>query len=321
MIRLKKPTQGASLVEYGITVGLISVLAIGAVSQLGQETRDTFRQVETTLASNIENASSGATVSASGPAATDAACYDSNNVNTIGQAGWTGCEGMLIVDDAMLAAAGSSSAGGDESFSIVGPDSDVYTFADSANNIFTGQVTTLNNLFQSTSFNGDIGYWDTSNVTSMEDAFRSNASFNQDIGSWDVSNVASFYRAFFLATSFNQDLGAWDVSGVTSAHPQGLQMVFNGSGFDNGGSDSIGNWTFSGDVFSMSSMFWGTPFNRDISGWDVTGVRDLGYMFRDATNFAQDLSGWNVDSATTCTQFALNTNAATVLPNFTSCTP
>jgi surface protein len=35
-------------------------------------------------------------------------------------------------------------------------------------------------------------------------------------------------------------------------------------------------------------------FNDDITGWDVTGAKDLDRMFRGAKNFNQDLSGWDV---------------------------
>ena len=44
-----------------------------------------------------------------------------------------------------------------------------YTFGNDSNNIFTGQVTDMSSLFSNkTTFNEDIGYWDTSNVTDME---------------------------------------------------------------------------------------------------------------------------------------------------------
>lgn len=43
MIRLIRSTMGASLVEYGILVGLIAVLAIGAVMALGAQTQTVFK--------------------------------------------------------------------------------------------------------------------------------------------------------------------------------------------------------------------------------------------------------------------------------------
>ena len=40
-------------------------------------------------------------------------------------------------------------------------------------------------------FNQDIGSWNTSNVTDMQDMFNKSYSFNQDIGSWDASKVTN----------------------------------------------------------------------------------------------------------------------------------
>jgi hypothetical protein len=44
-------------------------------------------------------------------------------------------------------------------------------------------------------------------------------------------------------------------------------------------------------------MFYGTPFNGDISGWDVSSVTNMGGMFS-STPFNGDISGWNVSSVT-----------------------
>lgn len=56
MRKLMNSVKGAALVEYGILVGLIAVLAIGAVLALGEEIRATFETVETTLSSNLATA-------------------------------------------------------------------------------------------------------------------------------------------------------------------------------------------------------------------------------------------------------------------------
>jgi pilus assembly protein Flp/PilA len=48
--------KGAALVEYGILVGLIAVLAISAVLALGEEVNETFVAVETSLASSLASA-------------------------------------------------------------------------------------------------------------------------------------------------------------------------------------------------------------------------------------------------------------------------
>ena len=87
------------------------------------------------------------------------------------------------------------------------------------------------------SFNGDIGGWDTSSVYDMSDMFSYASSFNQDIGGWDTSRVWKMGSMFSGAWSFNQDIGDWDTSRVTS----------------------------------MESMFYeAEAFNQDLSGWCVT---------------------------------------------------
>lgn len=49
-------SKGAALVEYGILVGLIAVLSIVAVLNLGSTVKDTFENVSTTLDAGIASA-------------------------------------------------------------------------------------------------------------------------------------------------------------------------------------------------------------------------------------------------------------------------
>ena len=105
--------------------------------------------------------------------------------------------------------------------------------------IFSGGATGI-----ASEFNGDISFWDVSNVTNMHSMFC-NSKFNQDISSWDVSNVTNMGQ-MFCNSKFNQDISAWDVSNVTD----------------------------------MINMFRNSDFNQDISSWDVSNVKDMGSMFR-----------------------------------------
>ena len=192
-------------------------------------------------------------------AATAAQCYDPANAQTVGQAGWTGCEGMYIVRNGAELGAG---VGAGYKFTVAAVN---YTFADGANRIFTGQVTSMAGLFDSTSFNGDIGYWDTSSVTDMRYVFYDVTVFNQDIGGWDTSSVTNMSDMFSSAWAFNQDIGDWDTSSVTN----------------------------------MFNMFdFATAFNQDIGGWDTSNVTNMQLMFADSTAFNQDIGGWNTSSVT-----------------------
>ncbi len=161
---------------------------------------------------------------------------------------------------------------------------EVFTFGDGDKNLFTGQVTDMGGdrdgpragLFKvevnqnyepvnqndpNLTFNADIGYWDVSNVETMEAMFNRADAFNQDIGAWDVSNVESTWQMFDSASSFNQDIGAWDVSKV-----EYMARMFNRA----------------------------HAFNQDIGAWDVSKVTYMGGMFWDASSFNQDLRNWNV---------------------------
>ncbi|MDB2314677.1 BspA family leucine-rich repeat surface protein, partial [Flavobacteriaceae bacterium] len=80
----------------------------------------------------------------------------------------------------------------------------------------TTKVTDMSNLFyENTTFNQEIGNWDTSNVTNMSglfEGFNQSPIFNKDISHWNTSNVTDMSEMFYRNHAFNQDIGGWDTS-------------------------------------------------------------------------------------------------------------
>ena len=56
---------------------------------------------------------------------------------------------------------------------------------------------------------------DVSQVTDMNSMFKSASSFNQDIGDWNTSSVTNMFGMFIQASTFNQPIADWNVSSVT----------------------------------------------------------------------------------------------------------
>ena len=158
------------------------------------------------------------------------------------------------------------------------------------NLILSFKVTDMSELFDNnTSFNIDIGFWDTSSVTNMKYMFREARAFNQDISSWDTSSVTDMNSMFMGGdennpTTFNQDIGSWDTSNITDFNSMFAYSVFN---------QDIGSWDTS-KIINMYGMFAYSNFNQDIGNWNTSSVTSMGYMFKDASAFNQNLIEWCV---------------------------
>jgi len=133
------------------------------------------------------------------------------------------------------------------------------------------QVTNMNNLFKSdtnknyTNFNEDISEWNVSNVTNMAGMFFRAENFNKHLNNWNVSNVTNMDSMFYFAKSFNQPLNNWDVSKVTD----------------------------------MRGMFYyAFNFDQPLNNWNVSNVTNINAMFYNAKSFNQPLNNWNVSNVT-----------------------
>ncbi|MGX1929132.1 BspA family leucine-rich repeat surface protein [Flagellimonas sp. 2504JD4-2] len=151
----------------------------------------------------------------------------------------------------------------------------------------TSNVTNMSNMFGNSSFNQDIGNWNTENVTNMSSMFM-HTSFDQDIGEWDTGNVTDMSSMFASNSQFNQDIGSWDTAQVTD-----MSEMFSSADSFNA---DISNWNTS-NVTNMSEMFfYANSFNADIGNWDTSNVTDMSRMFFSADMFDQDLGAWDISN-------------------------
>ena len=147
-------------------------------------------------------------------------------------------------------------------------------------NLCTTFVNNMSDLFKdNSSFNSDINFWDTSNVTTMNSIFENATAFNQDIGNWDTSSVTDMSSMFYEASSFNQDIGNWNTSSVTDM----VGMFYEATSFNK----DIGSWDTS-KVTSMERMFWAAEaFNQDLSGWCVSKINTEPSNFSEFSSLIQ----------------------------------
>ena len=160
-----------------------------------------------------------------------------------------------------------------------------------ANRIVTTRVSHMSQMFyQNSSFNQDIGNWDTSKVIDMHGMFQWAQAFNQPLNNWDTSNVTDMRYMFRSAHAFNQPLNNWDTSKVTDMRG----MFYEAQAFN----QPLNNWDTS-KVTNMSIMFANAQaFDQPLNNWDTSKVTTMQYMFRWAKAFNQPLNNWDTSNVT-----------------------
>ena len=116
-----------------------------------------------------------------------------------------------------------------------------------------------------------------------------NADKLQSIEQWGDARWESMKSAFHGAS--NVAYNAVDtpvLSDVTTMK----YMFYDASSFDG----DLSGWNVS-HVRDMSGVFWGaSSFDGDLSGWDVSSVTNMKRMLSDASSFNGDISEWNVSN-------------------------
>ena len=151
-------------------------------------------------------------------------------------------------------------------------------------------VTSMASMFKfCSSFNGNIGNWNTSAVTDMNSLFEGATIFNQPIGNWNTSAVTNMIGMFANAISFNQPIGSWNTASVTSMGSMFLAaLAFN---------QPVNTWNIS-SVTNLGHMFYGAAaFNQPIGNLNTASVTNMTEMFIYATTFNQNLGAWVLNSS------------------------
>lgn len=103
-----------------------------------------------------------------------------------------------------------------------------------------------------TRFNGNIGNWQTSKVTSFHQMFYDASQFEgAGMQSWSVGSSTIFKAMFYGATSFNADISSWDVSQASDLS----LMFYRASSFE----QNLWSW---GDILRGGSVYFDDMFEK-----------------------------------------------------------
>jgi len=164
------------------------------------------------------------------------------------------------------------------------------------------KATALNSMFDNCFlFNANLNNWDTSKVVNMGAVFNGCTIFNNGAASgvagiltWDTSSCTDLNNFFRNCSAVNLNVGGFDVSNVTTFSDFARDATL----FNNGGSNTINNWTLKNSgTISMSRMFFRSSINQPLGNWNTTYVTDMRDMFY-STPFDQNIGTWIVYNCT-----------------------
>ena len=145
-------------------------------------------------------------------------------------------------------------------------------------------------------FNGNVGGWDVSRVTSMYETFHMAVKFQgTGVDSWDVGAVADFagmFKSWYGESAFDQDLGDWNVgAGVDFGHMFMGASKFRGLGLERWDTSAATRLTG-----MFQATYGGTQFDGDVATWDTSKVTNMVQMFESCNAFDRDLSAWDLSA-------------------------
>jgi uncharacterized repeat protein (TIGR02543 family) len=146
---------------------------------------------------------------------------------------------------------------------------------------------------------GTYTAWDTKSATSFQNMFcfygansTSEVNFG-NLGTWNTSNVTDMSFMFhftgkYCPSFYVGNLSNWDTSNVTTMEKMFAQAAYYSSSVNIG---DIGNWDVSNvtnmrGIFMLSKYLLGNSTGGDLSSWDLSKVTDTQYMFFGVDNTA-----------------------------------
>jgi len=320
--------RGASVIEYGVVLGLIGLVSMTAASSFGRQLADlfsstgkVFSEARAALASSagddiepipfiIEVSTDEATIYPMAGGSIQVDWGDPTANSNCGQSFSAGASitcAYPAVSTYLISISGNMKAYGSPAGATT---NHAITRVVQWGN--TG-LTNLNAAFHTAENLIDVPDDFPSTVTSVENLFRRASTLNDpSIALWDVSNVANFSHMFGDATTFNVDISGWDVSsglnmpavflnaenfnqdigGWDVSSATNMQSLFRGA---TAFSYDLNSWDVS-NVQNMQSIFRESAYNGDISNWDTEAVTNFRYAFQGNSGFDQNISGWNVSN-------------------------
>ena len=110
----------------------------------------------------------------------------------------------------------------------------------------------------------------------------------------DLDNLKDLLERMVEVRGDEGDFNDIDTSEITSIELLFAINTFNGN---------ISGWDVS-NVKNMKCMFNNaTSFNQPIGKWDVSSVKNMSFMFRKTTSFNQDISKWNIQGVNVYNMF------------------
>lgn len=144
-------------------------------------------------------------------------------------------------------------------------------------------------------YGGPISAWNTSAITSLEEAFLGLEHFQADLSAWDTSRVSNMRAAFYNTTGFTGQVGSWDVSNVKDMR---VMLAFS-SDFQ----DNISQWNTESlrNLRTAFTEYSNTEYREEtlpISAWQTPNLLDMEGLFAGTHSFQTDLTGWTTSKVT-----------------------